>query len=207
MMKSLFDQFEIIRKLKKGTELRYGKGYIGVLKFIYYSLFSMNTFIVYFYDCPKKPWPTDFLSKLKIERRVYENLHKIRSRLLLSKEFYVDQTYDAKDFFLSYWEGNPAYIHWIFYAGAQTRFLDIGDKCSEISYMLTLPEYRGKGICSQTLDYTVGTLFDEGVRRVFCVVHEKNVASIKAVEKSAFQVFGRMKSIGPLNLRKKVTCV
>lgn len=206
-MKSLSDQFGILRKMKQGTELRYGKGYIGVLKFIYYSLFSVNTFIIFFYDCRRKPGPIAFSSKLKIERQAYQNLDKFRNRYRLSKEFYVDQIYEAKDFFLSYWEGKPAYIHWIFHAGSQSRFLFVGDNCAEITYMLTLPEYRGKGICSQSLDYTLETLLNEGVKRVFCVVHEKNLASIKAVEKSAFQVFGRLKSIGPVNLRKRVECM
>jgi len=194
-----------IRYLLQSIRAQYGSGILGFSKYIYYSFMRINTFVVFTCDGNCALHSLNFTPQLQIERKAYETLRYMKSTKALPREFYCDQLAGVEDCFLGLWEEQPAYIHWVFPEGAKSRFLGLGEGCAEVSYMLTLPEFRGKKICSQVLAYTLNELRSEGVQRVFCVVHDQNVASIKAVRRAGFQEHIRVKSIGPFNTRLDVT--
>lgn len=194
-----------LRHLHRTVHAQYGRGVAGYSKFVYYSFLRTNIFIVFVHDCCDSFDKAGLSSRLKFIRNDFEELNSKRVRDDLPKEFYCDQTHHAQDFLLGLWEEKAAYIHWIFLDGTQTRFLNLGGGCAEICYMMTLPDFRGQRICSQAIAHTVQVLSSEGVRKVFCVVHDKNIASIKAVLRAGLREFARVRSIGPFNTRLEVT--
>lgn len=194
-----------MRHLLQSIQAQYGSGILGFFKYAYYSFLRINTFVVFTCNGSGALHPLNFAPQLRIERKAYETLRYLKSTRALPREFYCDALARVDDFFLGLWEEQPAYIHWVFPDGAKSRFLDLGEGCAEVNYMLTLPECRGKNICSQVLAYTLKELHGEGVQRIFCVVHDQNVASIKAVQRAGFQEYTRVKSIGPFNTRLHVT--
>ena len=191
--------------LLQSIQAQYGSGISGFFKYIYFSFLRINTFIVFTCNDSGAAQSLKFAPQLRSERNAYETLRYMRSTRALPREFYCDQLAGGEDCFLGLWEEQPAYIHWVFPAGSKSRFLGLGQGCAEVNYMLTLPEYRGKKICSQVLAYTLNELRSDGVQRVFCVVHDQNVASIKAVQRAGFHEHARIKSFGPFNTRLQVT--
>lgn len=204
-MRSLGIAIITMLHLLQSIQSQYGSGISGFFKYIYYSFLRINTFIVFTCNGCGAALPLTFAPQLRSERKAYETLRYLRSSKALPREFYCDQLAGVEDFFLGLWEEQPAYIHWVFPAGAKSRFLCLGQGCAEVNYMLTLPEYRNKKLCSQVLAYTLKELRNDGVQRIFCVVHDQNVASIKAVQRAGFQEHTRVKSIGPFNTRLHVT--
>ncbi|WP_075109833.1 GNAT family N-acetyltransferase [Halofilum ochraceum] len=191
--------------LRQTVHVRYGGGVRGYAEFFYISLLRTNTFIIF---VTKSTGCSVYLpdpESLSFTRNDHKRLNEFRQSRDLPKEFYCDQTHDAHDFILGFWEGEVAYIHWIFHENAKTRFLKIGEDCAEIGYMVTLPEFRGNKICSHALTHTVQALCSEGVRSIFCVVHDKNIASIKAVKRAGFRESGKSRTLGPFNMRHDVT--
>lgn len=194
-----------LRHFMQSVQAQYGPGIFGFLKYIYYSFMCINTFVVFIYNERSAVDALSFVPQFRSERKAYVILRYMRSSRSLPREFYCDQISGVDDFFLGLWDEQPAYIHWVFPEGAKSRFLNLGQGCAEVGYMLTLPEYRGKKICSQVLANTLKELRGDGVQRIFCVVHDQNVASIKAVQRAGFQEYTRVKSIGPFNTRLRVT--
>lgn len=194
-----------IRHLLQSIQSQYGSGIQSFFNYIYCSFLRVNTFVVFVCDGRSAAPTLAFSPQLRSERKANEALQNLRSNIALPREFYCDQIAGVDDFFLGLWEEQPAYIHWVFPEGAKSRFLALGQGCAEVSYMLTLPKYRGKKICSQVLEYTLSELRSDGVQRIFCVVHDQNVASIKAVQRAGFQEFTQIKSFGPFNTRLHVT--
>jgi len=194
-----------LRHLQQSVRVQYGGGATGFLKFIYYSFLRINTFVIFVRNSCDTPPAITMAGAFEVKRQAFAELQLLRQQSALSREFYCDQIYGSKDFFLAYWHGQPAYIHWVFSAGQKSRFLRLGENCAEVTYMLTLPAFRGRRVCSQVVDHTVRLLCKEGVKRVFCVIHEQNVASIKAMQRAGFRKFRKVRSIGPFNLRLEVT--
>ncbi|MBU3914714.1 GNAT family N-acetyltransferase [bacterium] len=195
-----------LRHFRQSVRAQYGGGISGFVQFVYYSFLRINTFVIFVRNCRETRQPITIEGELHIKRQVLDELNILRQQSDLSREFYGDH-FGGKDFFLAYWDRKPAYIHWVFSAGTQSRFLRLEKKCAEIAYMLTLPEFRGRRICSQVVDHTVRLLSGEDVERVFCVIHEHNIASIKAVQRTGFHEFRKVRSIGPFNSRLKVTAL
>ncbi len=195
----------LLFKFRQTVHSQYGSDISSFIKFFYYSLFRINSFIVFTYDCQQVPEASPIDGKLKIIRKDFSELENLRNDYSLPREFYCDLSHSLNDFFLAFWDNKPAYIHWVFSSNEKSRFLNLGDSCSEISYILTLPAFRNMKICSHLLEYTINILAYEGTRKIFCVVHDKNLASIKAVQRAGFMNFKKVKSIGPVNIRYKVT--
>ncbi|GAB6059666.1 GNAT family N-acetyltransferase [Desulfonatronum parangueonense] len=193
----------MMRHFRQSVQARYGRGLVGVYKFCYYSLLRINTFIVF--TCGPEETPKQVMPpQLRIVRGDLAQLAAVRRHYSLPQEFYCDLNHNVEDFFLGFWNDAPAYLHWIFQAGKSSRFLELGPGCAEVNYMLTLPDFRGRRLCSLVVSHTVRELGAEGVRRFFCVVHDANIASIKAVQRSGFRKDKRVRSFGPFNGRTKV---
>jgi RimJ/RimL family protein N-acetyltransferase len=194
--------------LRESVHSQYGGGIKGYLNYLYISMFRVNSFLIL--SCSNNDETLNILpasTEIVVKRTCMEEIDELRNSNALPREFYGDHLLGSNDFFLAFGDGQPAYIHWVLAAGEQSRFLQLGANCAEISYMLTVPEYRGKRLCSQVMSYTVEVLRNEGVKKVFCVIHEQNIASLKAAERAGFKFFGKIKSIGPLNFRMKVTAL
>lgn len=194
-----------LTELRQTVHARYGGGVRGYAEFFYISLLRTNTFITFVADSRGDSVYLPDPNSLSFTRNDHKRLNEFRRSRNLPKEFHCDQTHDARDFILGFWEGEVAYIHWIFHQNARTRFLNLGNDCAEVGYMVTLPEFRGKKICSNALTHTVQALSSEGVRSIFCVVHDRNIASIKAVKRAGFRESGRSRTLGPFNKRHDVT--
>ncbi|SDB58073.1 Acetyltransferase (GNAT) domain-containing protein [Desulfonatronum thiosulfatophilum] len=192
-----------LRHFRQSAYTRYGAGFPGICKFLYYSLFRVNTFIVFSCGRGETSKP-DMPVELRIVRGDHHQLGLVRGRYALPGEFYCDLSHNVHDYFMGLWNEFPAYVHWIFPPGKASRFLELGPGCAEVNYMLTLPDYRGRHLCSLILACTIHELMAENVQRIYCVVHDANIASIKAVQRSGFQEMQRVRSIGPFNFRIKV---
>lgn len=190
--------------LRKTVHARYGGGMRGYANFFYFSLLRINTFIIFIHGHDGELSCLPRSDQLEFVRNDHERLDELRRSRELPREFYCAQAHDACDFVLGSWEGEAAYIHWIFHQNGRTRFLNLGRGCAEIGSIVTLPEFRGRRICSHALAYTVQTLYAEGVQRIYCVVHDNNIASIKAVERVGFRQFRKARAIGPFNKRHDV---
>jgi hypothetical protein len=188
--------------LRESINSQYGTGKSSFIKFFYFSMFRINKFIVFYQDC--QHINNNKNDELNIARQNYDTLNNFRKSQQLPREFYCDQSYGITDFFLGFWNGKLAYIQWVFHSGTKSRFLRIGDGCAEINYMLTLPEFRKNKICSQVLERSIQTLANDGIKKVFCVIHSKNLASIKSVQRAGMTEYKRLKAIGPFNSRIKV---
>lgn len=194
-----------ITDLRQTVHARYGGGMRGYAECFYISLLRTNTFITFVHDCDGESVFLPDSDELEFVRNDRKRLDEFRQSRDLPKEFHCDQTHNDRDFILGLWQGEVAYIHWIFHENVRTRFLNLGDGCAEVGYMMTLPEFRDKKICSRALAHTVRTLSAEGIQRIFCVVHDKNIASIKVVERAGFREFGKARTIGPFNKKHDVT--
>lgn len=190
--------------LSETIRSHYGSGASGLVKFLYFSLLRVNTFVVFCQNCQHGVATKNNQDPLTVERKALKVLEHVRKSKELPKEFYCDKTHGTSDFFLGIWDGVPAYIHWVFHSGSKSRFLEIGKGCCEINYMLTLPDFRKKKICTKVIQYTTRLLAKDGIKMVYCVVHSQNVASIKAVQRAGMVEFKRIKSLGPFNFRIKV---
>jgi hypothetical protein len=193
-----------LRYLLQSIRAQYGSGISGFFKFIYYSFLRLNSFIVFACNDRGAAHLMKLAPQLRVERKVDEYLHSLRRKNSLPREFYCDEAFGVNDFFLGIWEADLAYIHWVFHAGSKSRFLEIGENCAEINYMLTLPAFRRKNICSMVIKHTVNELFKDGIQTIFCVIHSENIASIKAIKNSGFREIKRVLSIGPFNIRMNV---
>lgn len=205
MPRSLFKRFiSLIRHFAQSVRAQYGPLFPGILSFTYYSLLRRNRFIVLLHGPDShclQPLP---IRDLVIHTTTGQSLDRIRGNRLLPREFYCDKTYGVSEYYLGTIADEPAYIHWIFRCCHQSRFLKMKSGDAEVNYMLALPTYGGRGLCSYVLSRTVADLKAGGVKRIFCVVHDHNTASIKATWRAGFRPYGQVTAIGPFNSKLKV---
>jgi len=205
MYKVLFKRFAAtINHLTKSIEAQYGSLFPGILQFIYYGFLRRNRFIVFVHDLETQCNVRIAVQNLVISNPSEKELDDIRNNIELPREFFCDQTYGASKCYLALIDNRPAYIHWVFDCRHSSRFLRIQNGDVEVNYMLTLPDYRRQGLCVNVLNQTVNNMKAEGKNRVFCVVHDRNIASIKAVKKAGFREYTQVTTIGPFNIIIKV---
>lgn len=81
----------------------------------------------------------------------------------------------------------PAYYKW--------PFMDKDDL--QFTYVMTHPDYRGKGIAEEAIRYALGSLKKEG-RDFWYITDTANTASIKLCTKTGFHLFGNAQRKGLL---------
>jgi len=138
-------------KLKKIAYHHYGNNPLSLIKFIYYSFFRINTFIVFECDLTKPLPQIDLDPEFKMIQPTMDQLDRLRSGKELPREFYYDQFHKVRTCYLALCGNEMAYIQWIFFKGDNSRFLRLGQDIVEINYMTTLPQFRGKKLSSQML--------------------------------------------------------
>lgn len=190
-----------LKSLPETLEAHYGSGPIKYCKFIYYSILCMNKFIILFAS------KNDFNERESQDYRhicteiQQKTLSEFRDGKHLPREYYFDKQDGSMRCFAVMMDGTPCHIHWVHGKGVAGRFLILGEGEAEISHIVTLPEYRGQGLCSQSIRQTLAQLFREGCERVYSVVHSENAASLKALSNAGMTRLRDVHTLGPFNRR------
>jgi GNAT superfamily N-acetyltransferase len=190
---------ERITTVKSTVESLYGKGLFAYVKYLYYGLMRVNTFVVF--ELPldrefeEKPVGDDVI----LVKPSREELDRIREGRDLPKAFYIDKTDGITCCYLLLKNGEPVYIHWISYHGDKSRFVRLGKKTTRITYIFTLPEHRGEGYYYKMIPKTANELRKQGIEKLVTVIHDGNISAIKSVTKAGFREYTRIKALGPLN--------
>jgi len=188
-----------LKEFKKTAYHHYGKAPLSLLKFIYYSGLSINTFIVYENDLTKELRAHNLDTDFMVVKPSIEELDKIRAGKDLPREFYYDSIYEAKTCYLVFKRDDIAYIHWVFCGSDYSRFLVLRDGVAELNYNTTLPEFRGHSLAAKVMAYISKDLQNMGYRKLMGVVHEYNYPQNKCMIKAGFQEIARIRSLGPFN--------
>jgi RimJ/RimL family protein N-acetyltransferase len=199
--------FKSTTKKAKGTliELRktayhhYGESPISFIKFIYYSIFRLNTFIIYENNLREKQPAHNLDDDFKVIIPDAAQLNKIRNGKDLPREFYYDKIHGVKNCYVAFCNNKLAYIHWIYRKGDYSRFLKLGDGVVELNYNTTLPEFRGRRLSAKMMGFICHELKKEGIKKVIGIIHEDNIASIKCIKLAGFKEVRRIKALGPFN--------
>ena len=134
----------------------------------------------------------------KVEYHVgsLEELKKYRKENInLPREFYVDQTHGGTELYLGFYEGNLALIGWVFKKGEYSRFFSFEDGSTcELNYIITLPQYRGKGLSSDFMNHMCNQLKMKGIQKVVIAIATSNILMIKSMRRTEFNEFKKVKS-------------
>jgi len=202
---SMFKKLSLtLRNLKGTANHHYGEHFYSIPKFLYYSLFNINTFIVVGFDLtsdiPDHPLDADF----RVVKPKPVELEEYRKNLDLPREFYYDKIHGVRTCYLTLCGDKLAYIHWVYLKGDYNRFLRLGNNVAELNYNTTLPEFRGRGLMKKMLVYILKDLKRQEYKMVVGVVHGKNPPALKSVIRAGFKQLGTIKTFGPFNKKFKI---
>ena len=117
-------------------------------------------------------------------------------------EFSCDLYDQVKDFFIYKDKGGAiGHISWVYYRNDPNRIIRLGLHEGEIKYSLTLEPYRGKNLYPLTLIQIQKYLRGKGYRRVFICVEERNLPSIRGIEKAGFKTISRLQLIKVMGIQ------
>ena len=194
--RSLMDR---ITTVKSTVESFYGKGWFAYVKYLYYGLMRVNTFVVFELPLDREFVEVPIGDDVTMLKPTTEELDRIREGRNLPKAFYIDKTEGIKCCYLLVKNGEPVYIHWISYHGDKSRFVRLGKKTTRITYIFTLPEHRGEGYYYKMIPVTANELRKQGIEKLVTVIHDGNISAIKSVTKAGFREYARIKALGPIN--------
>jgi GNAT superfamily N-acetyltransferase len=199
--------FQNVVNLGNTVRGEYGGGIKGYANFFYYSLFRFNTFGIYRLDLATFAEPT---RERAAETVLFQELDGPSLELLtagrsdLPREFYCHKMHRVSACCAGTVEGRLAYIHWIYRQGDFSRFLRLTSRTAEINHVFTLPEYRGRGLSTRGFLATAQDMKKKGVTSLVAVIHDENVASIKAFERAGFVKTGEIRAFGQFNGKREV---
>lgn len=189
--------------LKTSVRSIYGEGAKAWFTFIHYALFRLNRFRILRVNLEALPVIRVNLPGVSFFSPRVDELKNLRNSDL-PREFFCDRFHKVDNCCIARLNGVLAYIHWVYFRGDFSRFLKLGEDCAEINYVLTLPQYRGHGISAAAFCYSLQSLKEQGIRNVFAVVHEENIASLKSFTKAGFTDVGSTFSFGLFNRKVSV---
>jgi len=190
-----------LMNFRKTAYHHYGNKLSSILKFIYYSVFGVNTFVVVGIglnvetELPHYPLDPEF----KVLKPSLEELNKLRAGENLPREFFYDRIHGVRRCYLALCRDEIAYIHWVYLKGDYNRFLKLSDHVAELNYNTALPKFRGRRLQTKMLGHILRDLQKEGFKMVVGVVNKNNPASLKGAKRAGFKELGRIKAIGPFN--------
>jgi len=193
-----------LKDLKMTAYHHYGNNIYSIPKFIYFSLFKINTFIIVGIDLDNKLPKLDIEPEFKIIKPTIDELDRLRSGKDLPREFYYDKIHGIKKCYIVLCQNELAYIHWVYLKGDKNRFLVLSDDVAELNYNTTLPKFRGRKLMAKMVAYIVRDLKKEGYKKVVGLTHSQNIASIKSVKRAGFKELGKVKAFGPFNMKVRV---
>ena len=188
-----------IKTIRTTVHNFYGTGMFAYVKYLYYGLFRVNTFVVFelplVREFEEKPLGDDVV----LVKPSLQELERIRQGRDLPKAFSMDKIDGLRCCYLLLKNGEPVYIHWISYHGDKSRFVRLGKKTTRITYIFTMPEHRGAGYYYKMIPLTANELRTQGIEKLVTVIHDGNISAIKSVTKAGFREYARVKSLGPFN--------
>ncbi len=193
-----------LRNFKKTAYHHYGDTPWSLVRFIYYSGISINTFCVFEYNLSQDLHKCDLEPEYFVMKSPLDKLVKVRDGLDLPREFYYDKTSGARLGYLIFRLDELAGIRWILYKGDYSRFLKLSDGVGEFNYTTILPEFRGKRLASKAAIYILRELKEMGFKKVMVVIHKGNYQAIRCAELAGFKEIRKMRSIGPFNRKLRV---
>lgn len=196
MMKKVLDA---LVNMRKNAAYYYGDTLFGILKYLFYSVFRVNTFLVFENDFANPVPIYGFDDGFSPHVPSLEELDALRKGKDLPREFYCDKTHAAKMCFMALYQDEPAYIHWVFFKGDNSRFLKLSKETAEINYATTLSKFRGKRISGRMFAFSTRHLQGLGYKKVVMICHEQNPPIIKSFLQAGYREVRRIKAIGPFN--------
>jgi len=193
-----------VSNFRKTAYHHYGNNHSSIIKFIYYSLINVNTFIVVGIDLDGELPAYNLEEGFEVIKPTIEELDKLRGGKDLPREFYYDQIHGIKNCFIALYENEVAYIHWIYVKGDPNRFLILSDGVAELNYNTALPKFRGKRLQSKMLGYIFEDLRKRGFKEAVGVINEKNPPAIKGAKRAGMEEIGRIRTLGPFNRKFRV---
>lgn len=188
-----------IKNLKQTAYHYYGDSPFSLIRLVYYSLFRVNTFLVFENDLRGEIPRVELDSQIRVIEPTVEEFDRLRQERDLPREFFCDKIYEAKRCCLAFYREEIAYIHWVYSKGEYSRFLVLSEHVCEINHVVTLPSFRGRKLSSTMLAYASKVLQGLGYKKVVVVVHQNNVAFIKNIRRLDFIETKRIKTLGPFN--------
>lgn len=196
MLGKLLDAFRVADASLRSS---YGNGFSRYFKFLYISFFRINVYEVF---CIETMNYASDMVELDLEQWDLERLRTYREGKSLPREFYMDVLKRLSTPWVALIEGKVAYIVWKVEKD-RSRFLETGVQEVELSYSLTLPEFRRRGLHKRAYSTLIRRFGREGIERVFAVVHNGNVNSLRSLQSAGMESRGRILGIGRLVLKKK----
>lgn len=195
-----------LMNIRKTAYHHYGNNFLSVPKFIYYSLFVINTFIIFEIRLKREiglQWvPVD--PEFRVIKPSIGELSEIRRNKNLPREFYYDEIHGVKRCYIALNGDEIAYIHWVYVKGDYNRFLVLADGVAELNYNTTLPKFRGRRLMAKMMGYILRDLKAEGFTRVVGVVNAKNPPALKAMRRAGFSEIGKIRTVGPFSKKVEV---
>ncbi len=188
-----------LTNFKKTAYNHYGNNWLSLPKFIYYSLFNINTFILLGTELDVELPPYHIDPKFSIIKPTLKELADLRRGKDLPREFYYDQIHGVKRCYLALQGDEIAYIHWLYFKGDHNRFLKLSDGVAEFNYNTTLPNFRGQGLMASMMAYILRDLQKDGYKKAVGLANEGNIAAIKSAKKAGLRELQRIRTIGPFN--------
>jgi hypothetical protein len=108
----------------------------------------------------------------------------------LHEDFYVDELYGVKHFYLAFWDNKLAHISWVFSSRDRTPLISLKPNQVEIRHVRTLEQYRGHRIFTYALSIIVEELRSQGVDEIYSHVLDRNWPSHRAFIDSGFRATG-----------------
>jgi GNAT superfamily N-acetyltransferase len=196
--------FFTLKNFKKTAYSYYGNTPFSMIRYIYYGLFRVNTFLVFECDLRTNLPEPQIESPFRALIPTLEELDRLRKGRDLPREFFYDEIHNVKNCSLALFDEEIAYIHWFYFKGDYSRFLTLDDSTCEMNYFFTLPDYRGRALSSKMLAHSTKYLREQGYKKAVVVVNQNNVLFITNVRKLPFHETMRIKTFGPFNRKVAV---
>lgn len=194
-----FSSLNQFKHLKQTVYSTYGSGFRAWFNYIYYGLFRINIFRILQVNLEEVLDSEIELPGISFCSPTISELDLMRSNKNLPREFFCDKFQQVSKCCIAKVGDELAYIHWIYFPGDFSRFLRLKENSAEINYVITLPDYRGRGICTRAIMYSMVQLKKLGVKKILTVVHDENVASIKSFKRAGFSELTKIISFGHFN--------
>lgn len=188
-----------MKEFRKTAYHHYGAGWTNIFKFFYYSLFSLNTFVVYGRDLKGDLTIPNLGKNYRIILPNEQELDNLRRGLDLPREFYYDKIHHVKKCYLVLCGNEIAYIHWVYFRGDPSRFIKLREGTAELNYNTTLPKFRGQGLMATMMAYITADLKEQGYKRVVGVINKKNPPALHSAQKAGWSEITRIRAFGPFN--------
>lgn len=182
----------------------YGRNPLSVLKMVYYSLFSVNTFVLFERSLDGDLQAVRLAPGYTVIQPDGAELDELRRHRHLPREFYYDRLHGASRCHVVMHGPEPAYIHWIYVQGDANRFLRLGDGVAEVNYITTLPGFRGRKLMSSMMVFAMNDLKRLGYRKLVSVVNALNPPALHGMTAAGFKEVGRIRTLGYLNRKYRI---